>query len=186
MVTKTAGYCGKILAAVFTSIVAPLVVHLVVQEIPIEEARSAREELTISPAAGALRQSDPSGVVPTPLDRIAEVVPQPDEVVQVIACGAGQTPEAALRDALDTALRQVINDRIGTRNVRAVTYNIWRGADGLILRWQELRTRKEWKLKGRMYHKEVAVEVNGRVLADRLMAVSAFGLNNRPSILASH
>lgn len=149
MTAKTARYSGKIFAALFTSVVAPLLVHFV-QEIPVEEIRS----------------------VVTPLEPRAGAAPQATEVVHVIACGAGRTPEMSLRDALHTALRQAVAARIGSRNDWAFADRIERDADDLILRWRELATRKEWNVKGLVYHKEVAVEVNGRALADRLTALA--------------
>jgi hypothetical protein len=186
MADKVAGYCGKIFAAVFTSVVAPLLVHLAVQDISDERARPAQERQAASPRANAPRQSDPAGAGSTYLNQRAGAAPQAAEVVHVIACGVGRTPEAALRDALHTALYQAVTTRVGagsrTWNDRDLSDDIWRNAGDLILRWEELGSRKEWKLRGLVYHKEVAVEVNGRALADRLTTLSPFGPVNRPSI----
>jgi hypothetical protein len=45
---------------------------------------------------------------------------------------------------------------------------VLRNSGGLIQDWKELGASKQWKLRGTVHHKEVAVNVNCRALRERL------------------
>ncbi len=184
MATKLTGWCGKLLAVVFTSIVAPVLVNLAVRDTSDKGTTPARQEQV------AFRQvethqsaylSDPSpalsGNGQRPLPQCPDAftaVSRPVRSVRIIARGVGRTPEAALQDALHTALRQALASQFDAetwaRNGSALCAGILGDSGGLLLGWQDLGRRKEWGRKGLLYHNEVEVEVNLTALADRLRA----------------
>src|SRR5579871_818100 len=106
MAAKSTGYCGKILAALFTSVLAPLLVHLVEQDQPFELIGSNLVKPAPSPGEGADRSSAPSRSLPDARSPSAAAMPPGAKVVHVIARGVGRTPEASLQDALRTGLCQ--------------------------------------------------------------------------------
>lgn len=192
MASKLTGWCGKLFAVVFTSIVAPVVVNLAVREAPDEGSRPARDEqvafrqLETSPPICPAVPAPPLSPTPQPLlpqcPDASAAASRPMQAVRVIAAGVGRTPEAALQDALHTALRQalasVVDAETWARNGSALCAGVLRDSSGIILGWKDLGARKEWGLRGLLYHKEAAVEVNLSALADRLRADHTTGWSN--------
>jgi hypothetical protein len=176
MAAKLGGYLSKFLAVVFTSILAPVFVDLVVRDIHGEshkpddapssvKAETPRSTTEVNPTITVCRKEALPSPSPTP--RV--------EVVRVIAEGMGRTPSEALQNAFRTALFQVIADRVdGSTQACAnpdLVDAILRDGSGLIVSWKELGAKKEWRRKGTLYHREIAVTVDGRRLADRLRVV---------------
>lgn len=191
MATKLTGWCGKFLAVIFTSIVAPVLVNLAVRDTSDKATKPTRDE------QAALRQleapqstypSDPSHTLspngrplPPCQDALA-TASRPTRTVRIIVHGVGRTPEAALQDALHVALRQTLASLVDaetwTRNGSALCAGLLRDSSGLLLGWQDLGIRKEWGRKGLCYHSEAAVEVNLTAMAERLRAGYATGWND--------
>ncbi|HTU90696.1 MAG TPA: hypothetical protein VMF69_11525 [Gemmataceae bacterium] len=167
MVNKLNGWCGKLFAVLFTSIVAPVLVNLVVRNTPEAVSSPAHNEQTVS---GQVQTSSPaySAVSSFVLSSTA----QPMQIARVIVSGTGLTSEAALQDAVHTALRQalasLVDAEIWSRNNSILCADVLHDLDGILLGWKELGTRKERGPRGLFYHKEAAVEVNLTALADRL------------------
>ncbi len=155
MTAKLGGYLSKFFAVVFTTILAPVLVDLVVRDI-----HGAGHKPDATPPAVA--QPAPAPPSPSPSA----------EVVHIIVQGMGRTRAEALQNAFRTALLQAIADR-NDASARAdrnsdLVDAILRDGNGLIVSWKELGTKKEWRLKGSLYHREVAVTLDGRRLAERL------------------
>jgi hypothetical protein len=169
MAAKVGGYMGKLLAVVFTSVVAPVLVDVAVHDLHGEPDRPT------APAAPSAVWQAPQAVSP------ADTAARPDEVACVVAQGVGPTPEEALRNALRAALWRAVAARVDAetwnRNGQALFENLWRDSRELILSWKELAARKEWRLRGNLHHEELAVTLNCRLLTDRLRAVQTLGWN---------
>jgi hypothetical protein len=178
MTAKIGTFIAKVLAVVFTSIVAPVVVDLAVRDIhgagdkPESAARasSAKEEKPrpIAPVTTGWQAPQSS----TQADPISLSTPQTGEVASVIVRGVGRTPETALHDALRAALRQAVAAHVDAdtwaRRGQALVESMYRDSSGLILGWKELKSTKEWRLRGTVHHEEVAVRLNYRALCERL------------------
>src|SRR5438270_8046271 len=94
MAAKGHGPFGTLLSAVFTAVVAPITVSLIIQHVNLGEARTVRQEPPRPAATGK--------------DSAASL----DERSQVIAQGIGWTPEEALQDALRNALRTMVTNML--------------------------------------------------------------------------
>lgn len=187
MTTKFTGWCGKFLAVLFTSIVAPILVNVVVRDTPDKASKPDRDE------QAALQQVDAPQPIyltnpcrarsgeerPLPQGQDAFASSRPVQTVRIIVRGVGRTPELALQDALHIALRQALASLVDAeswaRNGSAWCAGIFRDSSGLILGWQDLHVRKEWGRKGLLYHNEAAVEVNLTALAQRLRSSYSTG-----------
>lgn len=148
MANKVTDWCGKFVAVLFTSVVAPVLVNLAVRSTP---------EAAKSPSVPAFAHS--------PIGR-------PAQSVRFIVSGFGRTPDAALQDAMHTALRQALASLVDAntwaRYDSILCASILKDMDGLLLGWKDLGVRKEWRAWKLVYHKEAVVEVNLTTLADRL------------------
>lgn len=148
MTNKKTAWWGKSAAVLFTSVVAPVFVNLVVRSTP---------EAVNSPSVPAVAFSP---------------VARPAQTVRILASGLGRTPDAALQDAVHTALRQALASLVGAetwaRYDSTLCASVLHDMDGLLLGWKDLGVRKEWRARGPVYHREAAVEVNLTALADRL------------------
>jgi hypothetical protein len=175
MATKLNGWCGKFAAVVFTSIVAPVLVNLVTRDTTGESGKRTWNEPALLGPMKPIYSTIPAAR-PFPLEmpssQLAPATAPPVEVVRVVAHGSGHTHEAALQEALSTALRQVLAAQLDTetwsRKGTALCVGVLHRREGLILGWKDLGTRKEWGLRGPIYHEEIAVEVNLRALLERL------------------
>lgn len=190
MATKLPGWCGKLTAVVFTSIVAPVLVNLAVRETPDKASKPEWDE----PVAVQQLETPPSTYSTSSFPTLSHngqslshyhdafADSQPVQTVRIIVRGVGRTPELALQDALHRALRQasasMVDARSWARNCSALCAGILRDSDGLILGWQDLGVRKEWRGKELVYHNEAAVEVNLTALANRLRAIYSTDWSN--------
>ena len=177
MARKTSGGFGKVVAVVFTSVVAPVLVHVAVRDSNGDEAppsRSAAARVSEDPSAGPRPP-----VVPTGFASQSPASAPPVVTLQVIVQGAGKTPEEALRQALHTALDRaaaaLVDAESWASNGAALRASLARDGGDLIRGWRDLGGRKEWKLRGTVYHREVAVDVNREALLTRLRAAQAPG-----------
>jgi hypothetical protein len=184
MAAKEAGYGVRVCAILFTSVVAPLVVNVVSQEIKDEGAAPVRVGQPASPpgessrlgyhAEGANPPAQP-WQPPQPVPVISASL-SPAAVTQVVARGVGRTPEDALRDALRAALCQAVAAQVdaGTwaRDGQALCACVCREGGGLVLGFRDLGAGREWKLTGRWHHREVAVAVDVQAVNARLHAAS--------------
>lgn len=186
MAAKVGGYLGKFLAIVFTSIVAPVMVDLVVRDIHREPNKpntaqvSSQEDMSrpleeLTPAIAPNWQQSQTFSCPLPAETETPSPSPSAEVVRVITQGVGRTPGEALQNAFRNALLQAITDRVDTsaraRKNPEFFETLLRDSSSLIVGWQELGIKKEWRLKGTLYRQKVAVTVDCHLLADRLGSV---------------
>jgi hypothetical protein len=98
------------------------------------------------------------------------------EIAEVIVRGTGRTPDLAIQDALRTAVYRAVAAQVDgktwARRGKVLAEEVWRNRGGLIRGWKELGASRGWGLKGAVHHKDLAVEVNRRALAERLQAVN--------------
>jgi hypothetical protein len=168
---------AKIAAVVFSGVVAPVLVDVTLREIRSVDAR----------ARGNRQESAPRAVAPDSVGFTARVGPNRTvvvpaarpatnnvEVTEVIAHGVGPTPNEALRDALRTALHHAVAahaDAAALRDRGPTLYeHVIGNGNELIRNWKEIGGSKQWRLRGTLYQREVAVEVNHEVLMNRLFA----------------
>jgi hypothetical protein len=136
----------KIAGVLFTSVVAPL----------------------------GVRQIGPSDHAPIVIESapLATTLTFPEEqsnlAARVLARGDGPSPEDAFQNAIDLAVRQVVEAEIDPRewSRRGPAYlaSVRRGGTSVLRGWRELSATSERHLTGRAYHSEVAVEVDGAAL----------------------
>ncbi|HWG42818.1 MAG TPA: hypothetical protein VN688_08545 [Gemmataceae bacterium] len=188
MAAKVGGFMAKVVAVVFTSIVAPVLVNVAVQDIHGEDDKldssvqssSFQDETPRSyvPAIPAIPSSTIGWQAPqllTPTTPTTPSTPRSIEITSVIAHGVGRTPEEALQAAFRAALRRAIITQVDadawTRQGAVLFESVWRDRSGLILSWKELKTKKEWHLRGSLHHEAVAVQFNYRALGERLRMI---------------
>lgn len=153
----------KVSAVVFTTILAPVLVNILVSNIK-SEAKSPE----VSPVNIAS---------PNPRSDAPEAeVPEAGETIHLIVQGVGKTSPEALEDALRTALVRAVAEQVDPdlpHNRQALAERLLGNHAGLIRGWRELRASKEWKLRGTVHHREVAVQVHRPGLLARLRAEAA-------------
>jgi hypothetical protein len=164
MAVRTVRLLAKLSAALFTSVVAPILVNVAVRDLNAEgpEAQSAGQA-----------SAQPRATSGTPMTSAAATpLPLPAETAQVLARGEGKSQAEALSDALHNALRLALAARVGAvaweRDGQVLSRVILGDGTGLILRWEDRSSTSHWRLGGRVYRREVAATVNCRVLVDRL------------------
>src|SRR5947209_2452579 len=118
MSAKVSGLFGKVVAAVFTTIVGPVAVHVLVNDLDSEGAKPAR-------AHAAAQTALPDG-----------------ERSLVIVEGVGLTPEDALRDgvrkALGTVLVSLTDENARRKQDRAAVEAVLRDGTDFVLRCEVL------------------------------------------------
>jgi hypothetical protein len=158
---KLANSFGKLVAVLFTSVVAPILVNVVVKDLNGEEVTPRAETAAVENVV----------VRPAPLPAVTEPAPAS---LQVIVEGVGKNPDDAFRDALRTALSRASAAQVDaarwTRFGPALVEDVVRDRDRLVVAWRELSATKEWRLRGTLHHREIAVELNREALAERLQA----------------
>jgi hypothetical protein len=140
----------KVLGVVFTSLVAPVGVHVLTADGPEGPAASPAPEpaffVADEPACGA--------------------------ATRVVAQGTGSTPAAAFQDALDAALKRSIAAEVSAadwaRHGPAFVTAVRQEGKGVVRGWRELSCVPERHLFGKSYRSEVSVEVDVEALRDRL------------------
>jgi len=197
MVTKVVGCAVKVIAVVFTTVMAPVLVSLTVRDLQREDARPCPEVRKPLPKKEAPRLASDSRPAQPPSPQVVQAhrpqcqpgakpasSPQPLETIQIIVQGVGRTPGEASQDALRTAVGQALAAQVDAetwaRSGRAILDVVLRNCGGIILSWKELKATKEWKLTGPWHHREVAVTLDRRALVGRLRAVLVPGESHSP------
>jgi hypothetical protein len=161
MVAKLSGGLVKTIAVVFTSLVAPVIVSVAVREIHTDEAVPA---VPLAPPVAASTM--------------------PSEVTHVIAEGVGGSPDAALEQALRTALHEALVAEVDakalTRAGPALAEAFWLDRALLIRSCKDLSTSIGWGLFGKTYRRQVAVEFDRHALVQRLHAALGTGTTSAP------
>lgn len=175
MAARTTNLGSKVIAAIFTGIVAPVVVDITVKTLSNDESRPVH-----SPTAShEEEQSRPPSRTPhrgptIPTTKVSWSRPEP-EITQVIVKGSGKTSQAALHDALRLAVSQAmaaqVPESIWTRHGPVLVEDALRKDARLIVGWRELSSTRQWKVGGTMYYSEIAVEIDRRVLLDRVRSL---------------
>jgi hypothetical protein len=105
----------------------------------------------------------------------------PLDVIQVISHGVGRSAEEAIQDALQSALVRAVSAQAEAaswaQSNPALCKIVLSDAGDLVLRWRELASSKEWRLKGTLYHRELAVEVDRNALLGRIHAAGGPSLS---------
>lgn len=140
---------GKVVTALFTTLVAPVLVSVIIQELSISRG---------SPVSASHATSSPTGGTGS-----REIV---------ISHGLGATPAQARQEALRGALHQVIASlNAGTTvvsNEQAVCEAVLREPQSVILRCEDLACHKQASAGRELYCQEISVEVARDALARRL------------------
>ena len=179
MPAKVAGLLRKLIAVVFTTIVAPVLVTVIAgnwNDGAPQADRGAQQ-------ATGQAQLRPSVILPAPLlapSKSSAVLyqlhsrpaPQLPEIAQVIVHGTGLTPQDALQNAFRTAIQEALAGQLDqdawARNGPYLVERIFRQREGIILNWKESNTRKEWRLLGTLHHTDVTVGINLSLLMARV------------------
>ena len=153
---------GKVVAVVFTAVVAPIVVFLATQKLKQEDA----PEPKAAKAAGKKAADETAGGAG------GKPAPEPSRVV---AEGAGPTPEAATEDAHRSAVRQVLPRVVEAgelaRKGPVIEAQVLKDPDPFVRRSEVVEASRD-KGKGRDVHRcRLQVTVDRRALAGRLEAV---------------
>lgn len=153
-----------LVATVFTTLVAPILVSLVVRDLTREDTQNHQAGQEHSQQNAPQRPYGPEARAAAP-----SPAAEKPEIVQAVGHGTGRTPEEALQDALRTALRAVADTcfapRLASQQQAALVEVVLRGPQSPVLRWQDRGGSSSWKWGGRVYEREVAVAVDSRALA---------------------
>jgi hypothetical protein len=184
MLAKSGQNLVRALALVFTTVVAPIAVNVVVHDLNGEESAPARTE----PASPQKQESPvsherPSIVPPAfaPSGQSASskqptaVTIQPDALIHEVVQSTGHTPDEALQQALRIGLYKAIVAEFGadswTRKGSAVFEDAWRNKGGIVRSWKTLAVTKEWKDGEERYHADVTIDLDRRALGRSVSAV---------------
>jgi hypothetical protein len=187
MLAKTGQNIGKFLTLVFTTLVAPIAVNVVVQDLNGVEHAPARTAGTIARKEEPTTSSDRGpaasttlpapGQSPPPLKPLTSTTIHPDALIRVTVQGTGHTPDEALRQALRIALYKAIVAEFGedawARSGQAIFENAWRNIGGIVQSWKTLAVTKEWKQGAALYQVDVTIAVDRGALLTRLGAAPA-------------
>ncbi|HEX4613724.1 MAG TPA: hypothetical protein VH092_36415 [Urbifossiella sp.] len=150
MFVKFVPVSWKVLAVLFTSIAAPLSVQQI------------SGNLNPAPASEVVFTEPPAEPAPATLPA----------TIRVVAQGSGLTPDAAFQNALETAMQQAMMAEVSTSewalHGRVYLALIRHNGNGLLRGWRELSSGSERHLTGRTYKSEVAIELDGEALRERL------------------
>jgi len=113
------------------------------------------------------------------IDDIHEISTKPPVTPQqltpatrIVAHGSGASPEAAFQNAIDAALQEAIVAQVSAADWKRYgqTYltSLRHNGNGILRGWRELSSMPERNVIGRIYRSEVAVEVDEKVLRERL------------------
>jgi hypothetical protein len=163
MAAKGNGPFGTLLSTVFTAVVAPVAVSLIIQHVNLGEARTIRKEeaRTPTPPPATAKGSSPSA----------------DERTHLVAQGIGWTPEEALQDALRNALRttvtNVVDPTIWARHGDHLFAAILRDNAGLIIGHKDLSITAQSQQGKHYYSRTVSVVIARQLLAERVTTAAA-------------
>jgi hypothetical protein len=178
MATKLFGRCVKVVAVIFTSLVAPLLVNIAVMHLKAEGGTPPASERTMAQKERNehISGSSNAGEVLSISHAMQAPTSELSEMIRVIVKGSGRTPEEALQDGLRTSLSRAIAAQVGAETWAKYGPSLFgkvsRESAGIIRGWNEIGSSKEWKLRGIVHYKEVAVVVDRIALERRLRAVS--------------
>lgn len=144
----------KLVAALFSGVIAPLGVRVV------------ESALRGEPATPSALVSASNYVAPA-----VELTPLP-AATQVVVQGTGPTADDAFHNAVDTAVRHAVAAQVDSATWKQhgpeFMQSVRRDGTGIIRGWRELSNTTERRLTGKVYRSEVAVEVDGEALRERL------------------
>jgi hypothetical protein len=134
MLAKTGQNVVQALALVFTTLVAPIAVNVIVHDLNGDESVPARIDPALARKEESPSSTDrvsaaptnlaPPGQSPPPMKLPTSVTIQPDAHIQVIVQSTGRTPDEALQQALRVALYKTIVAEFGadawTRSGQAI------------------------------------------------------------------
>jgi hypothetical protein len=199
MPAKGSSRIGTVVAVLFSSVVAPMIVKLV--EPHLDGGESSRVHRTVSPTPGAaparpVAEASTERVThpvvrleaPQPLEPPAPVVPAL-AVTRVIVRGSGKTPEEALQHALDAGVARAIAAHVyadtWARQGPSLCAGARRHQATVVRAWKDLGTKSERKLFGTVVHQEAAVDVDDAALDRHLRALLAEATPHRPTPVAA-
>src|SRR5262249_17253872 len=156
-------------SALFTSVLAPLLVSILTEKI---------KNFSASPAGRSRRAEEKPAVT--------LLAPETTEPTRWAVCGSGRTPEEADRDAVRNALWSAIvpttvPSRL-TSDGRVLLEAALRRSAELVVRSEEVARRAERQGRTTLVVKEVVVEVDGRRLRECLRAASGRGEGESSSV----
>jgi hypothetical protein len=160
---------GKVIAAVFTAIIAPISVFVAQQHFKKEEPPAAAKDTT---PAKVEKANDRKGGDEKPGD--AKAARKPGEPARVVAEGTGPTAEAAVEDAHRNAVRQFLPKLVEagelSRKGKAIDAQVLADTDPLVRRSEVVESTRD-RAKGRdVYRRVLQVTVDRPALAARLQA----------------
>jgi hypothetical protein len=177
MAARKSAWAPNLLAAVFTSLVAPILVSVAVRNLEPEgrgvvSRRVAARQQAPSPSERTANLSERVSLYPPP--------PVVTVTEQVLGSGAGATPDDALRDALRNAVRQCLAARLpslasGDADVMSETV-LQEGKT--VLRWEERTATTEWMRAVKVYRREMLVTLDSAALDNRVKTVRPGGLRS--------
>lgn len=163
MATKLVGPFTKVIATVFTSVVAPVLVAWVVHDL------QGEEKPPWSAVTTATRQAPKTAPV------TVRVAPSVEAIGQRVI-GVGRTPADAACNALRTAVERAVADQLDAdtwaRRGPALVEAVLQGND-LVVSWRPQSMVRQRRVRGTLYHCEVAIGLSRPVVRDRLAAAGA-------------
>lgn len=170
MFAKPAQCIAQTLTLVFTSVIAPVVVSVVVHNLTgddatnVPNAHGASQKTDLPPTAGlAITAMSPGQSLP-PNNVPSHSTMQPEAHLQVIVQGTGRTPDQALQHALRTALHTVIVGEFGTdcwnRYGQGIFDAAWRNTGRIIRTWKNLAMTMSREQGVPLYQARAAMEVD--------------------------
>jgi hypothetical protein len=174
MSAKLAANFFKVLAVLFTSLLAPLLVNMAERDLNGTDVKghepAAVHDDPYPPGSPIVQNVSPQNTITV---RQSGYLPAaPIDTLHIVAEGQGKTPTDAAHDALRAALFKAIAAEMSMEARQhdgpTLTASILRDSSSLVVTWKELNAWKVWKLRGTVHHKEIAVEVNRQALVERL------------------
>lgn len=145
----------KIVAALFSGVIAPLGVRIVEASFRGDSVRTASHESTSAYLA-------PPACEP----------PSNAGATQVVVQGTGPTAEEAFQNAIDSAVRHAVAAQVDAATWKLhgpmLLESVRRDGTGIVRGWRELSNAPERRLTGKVYHSEVSVELDTDALRERI------------------
>jgi hypothetical protein len=146
---------GKVLAAVFTAVVAPVLVVLITQVVKTEAWKAEHH------AGSSTDKQHPS---------------EHTKPNQVTAEGAGHTVEAAVQEACRNAVRMalplLIDPDLVTKNERVIEESVLTDPESLVRKFDQTESRKEKRSGKDVYIVTIAATVDRAALLAKLKAAN--------------
>jgi hypothetical protein len=178
MFTKSAQHVAQAFALIFTSVVAPVAVQLIVRDLngdesakaPLEQPASQKTNLAGGGDCVVATATPPASPAPSPPPRKEphHVIIHPDALIKVVVQGTGSTHDDALQQALRMALYKASVAEVGAdcwcRRGHAIFEEAWHNTGGIIRTWKTLAVTTVWQSGGWVYLATAAVEVDRQAL----------------------